>query len=55
MANTKTSTEPVQATPDEPEPQAGSKGMPWWGILLIGIGAAGVGCVATFLILKKRA
>ena len=47
-------TEPVQATPDAPKPQAESKGMPWWGILLIGIGAAGVGGGATFLILKKR-
>ena len=51
---TQAPTEPVQATPDEPKVQAQSKGMPWWGILLISIGAAGVGCVATFMILKKR-
>ena len=51
---TQAPTEPAQATPDEPKAQAQSKAMPWWGILLISIGAAGVGCVATFLILKKR-
>ena len=51
---TQTPTESAQATPDEPEPQAESKGLPWWVVLLIGIGAAGVGGCATFLILKKR-
>ena len=51
---TQAPTEPAQATPDEPKAQAQSKAMPWWGILLISISAAGVGCVATFLILKKR-
>jgi hypothetical protein len=51
---TQTPTEPVQATPDELKSQVESKGMPWWGILLISIGAAGGGCFATLLILKKK-
>lgn len=47
-------TEPPIATPDEPEIPEKNTGMPWWGILLITLAASGLGCGATFLVLKKK-
>ena len=41
---TEVPTEPMQtATPDEPITPEKNKGMPWWGILLIAMAAAGGG------------
>ena len=49
-ADTGALTTGAQAT----EKDEGSKGMPWWGILLIALAAAGAGVGGTFLILKKK-
>lgn len=48
-----TPTEPAAATPDAPQRSEKNGGMPWWGILLIALGAAGTGVGVTLVILKK--
>ncbi len=46
-------TEPVMATPDTPVAPEKTGGIPWWGILLIALGAAGMGVGITLVVMKK--
>ena len=39
---------------NKPTQKNENKGMPWWGILLIAVGAAGVGVGATYMVLLKN-
>ena len=57
-APTQTVPAPTQTVPAPTEPEVQSQkieknGFPWWGIVLIGFGVAGVG-IGGFLVLKKR-
>ena len=48
---------PTETTPDSTAPQQqekGKGGMPWWSLLLIGIGAVGIGIAFVFVKLKKK-
>ena len=48
---------PTETTPDSTAPQQqekGNGGMPWWSLLLIGLGAVGFGIAFVFVKLKKK-
>jgi ABC-type branched-subunit amino acid transport system permease subunit len=49
--------EPTETTPDSTAPQQqekGNGGMPWWSLLLIGLGAVVVGVIVGVFVLKQK-